>query len=124
VALAVLLALAVLAGCGGGDDAGEGAGVAGSPDAPVTEVTIVSEGLDYSVEHVYVPAGVEVTITYDNRDRRQAHNIHLLVEGEDLRTPLRQGPAVDELVFTIDEPGTYTFVCDLHPTMRGRVEVV
>ena len=39
------------------------------------------------------------------------------------RTDLRPGPDVQTITYVGLKPGTYTYVCDLHPSMKGTLTV-
>ena len=115
----------VLAACGNdgqeeGDDPLEEK--SGSRE-PITSFTIVAEDMEWDLERVIVPAGAEVTATIENRDQDMPHNLHVKSPG-DPKTELESGPVTQTLRFTIDEPGSYTFVCDIHPNMTGTIEAV
>lgn len=118
--LPVVLAAAIsLAACtGGGDDA-----------AAATSGEAVVEIIDF----VYTPETIEVatgtTVTWINRDGF-AHTVtegaqagtEALFDGELGQTDSFEG-ADTEFSHRFDEPGTYTYVCTLHPSMQGTVEV-
>ena len=117
--LLVVLALAGLAtACGGDDDVAEG------PADPVTELTITSPDTSFDIEHFKVPAGEEITITYANEDDGISHNWNLKgVDGA--KTELERGSNEQTVSFTIDDPGEYEYVCDVHPVqMKGTVDAV
>lgn len=115
--LVVLLVLPVLAACGGEDEAAPG------PDGPVTSITITSPDLSFDIEAFEVPVGEPVMLTYENEDEGVQHNVHIDTGGADEpTTPLEEGVVTQELTFTLDEPGEYPYLCDLHPVqMRGTV---
>ena len=121
---ALVLALAVLgaAGCGGDDEGGSSA----APDGPVTELTITSTDLTFDIEAFEVPAGEPVTLTYENEHEDVPHNVHIDSGGpEEPTTAVERGPVTQELTFTLDEPGEFPYLCDVHPaTMRGTVTAV
>jgi len=110
------------------DDGGGGGGggrSAGTKDEPVTEFTIVAEGLRFDLDRIVVPAGQEVTATVDNRDTGIGHNFSVALDGDEAETEVKSGPIRQTLRFTIDEPGEHDFVCDPHAaTMKGVVEAV
>lgn len=130
--LALVPVAPALSACGDagpeGEDGGRtpGAGrTEGSAAAPVTEVTIVSVGLDFDVTTIFVPAGKPVTVTYDNRHEGVPHNVHVSGAGLDAKTPVRPGPIMQELVFTAPSAGRFDFICDVHPvTMKGVFQAV
>ena len=97
-----------------------------APAEPVTAITIASPGLFFDIESFKVPVGEQVDLTYDNDDAGVVHNIHIDTGAEEEpQTELVEGPVVQDLSFTIDEEGEYTYLCDVHPAqMRGTVTVV
>lgn len=120
-----LLALALTAcGGGGGDDVSGSGTTVGSAGSPVTEATITSPDLSFDVTTVYVPAGVPVTLTYDNQHTGVPHNLHVTGTGVDEMTPIRPGPDVSTITVTFPEPGEYGYVCDVHSSMTGTVIAV
>lgn len=113
-----------VAACGGdGGNRDEPAGDALDLDRAVTEFTIVAKNIDWDRQRVVVPAGEEITATIENRDRGILHNLHVKSPG-DPKTDLEKGPVTQTLRFTIDEPGSYEFVCDAHLNMTGTVEAI
>jgi plastocyanin len=137
--------LLLVGGCGGNgptsDQSGGGGREAATPsdtgqaepssssgDAsaePATEVTLTARDIAFEPVEIVVPSGEEVTITFRNRDAGMPHLLHVDAGAAgDFSAPQSTGPATQELTFTIDEPGTYSFVCDIHANMRGRLIVV
>jgi plastocyanin len=115
--LVVLTALAALSvACG---DDGDAATVEVPDDA---DLVIVSEDLAFEPTEAEVPAGEPVVIVDENRDS-VAHNVHLTDAPGSPKTPLQGGPSVQAMEVTL-EPGEYTYVCDLHPNMRGTLRAV
>ena len=121
--LAALALLPLLAASCGGDDSGGDAGRAG-PAEPVTELTITSRKTSFDITSFKVPAGEEITVTYDNQHGRVTHNISFEdIEGAE--TPLKRGPATDEVTFTAPAPGEVEYICVVHPSqMKGTMTVV
>lgn len=113
----------LIAACGGGEDGGEPAGDSSDRDRAVTDFTIVAKNIEWDLDRVVVPTGKEVTATIENRDRGIPHNLHVKSPG-DPKTELEKGLVTQTLRFTIDEPGSYAFVCDAHPNMTGRIEAI
>ena len=113
------VAATVLAACG--DDAGAGAG--GAEEEAVSAFTIVAENMQWDLDRIVVRAGEEVTATIENRDEGIPHNLHIESPG-DPKTELEDGLVTQTLVFTIDEPGEYGFVCDAHRNMTGTIVAV
>jgi plastocyanin len=77
------------------------------------------------------PADEKLTLTFDNQDPGQSHNAHFYTaappDGTDLfqsglPTPgpeTQKNPDIDP-----QDPGTYYYQCDVHPTMNGSLVVV
>jgi plastocyanin len=107
VALAGLLALA-LSACSTSDAATDAP--AADPGGP----TVTLEDLTYTPQTLTVPAGA--TVTWVWRDGAIAHD----VKGDDFRSEV-----IAEGTFThrFAQPGTYKYVCTLHPNMTGVIEV-
>jgi len=96
------------------------AGSVGEPDAggPVTSATIVGKNIAFDVDALTVPAGQEVTLTFDNQDTSIPHNLHVQAGAEgDFKTEIVDGPVLQTLTFEIATSGSYTFVCDVHPDL-------
>ena len=107
---------------GTNDATGDSSSTLGSPDAPVTEATIVSPDSTFDVTTVHVPAGEPVVFTYDNRHTGVPHNLHVSGNGIDNKTPVRPGDIVQTLTVTFPGAGRYDYICDVHPeTMQGVV---
>lgn len=83
-----------------------------------------SEG--FNVSRLEAPAGVEVTLTFDNKDTAsgEKHNWRVQTDEGDYFTELNLGPSTDSVTFTVNTPGEYDFFCDTHLTaMRGTLVV-
>jgi plastocyanin len=125
--LAAIL-LAVAAGCSSGGSIGSSATTApGSTCTTVTggKVTIVTRDFDYSPDCLRL-AGSTLSVTYENAEKGVSHNFHLLgatSASGDSATNLRAGPHTETITYVHLEPGTYTWVCDLHPIMKGTLVV-
>jgi plastocyanin len=106
-ALAGLLALA-LSACGAGD--ASTAATAAATDGP----TVAIEDLAFAPETLTVESGE--TVRWVWKDGAIAHD----VTGDDF-----QSEVMSEGTFRhrFEEPGTYDYVCTLHPNMRGTIEV-
>lgn len=122
--LALVVALA--AGCGGGSGSSGGYG---APPATTTGAAgdgatalsgSVGPGFDISMSETTAAAGTH-TLKVD--DQATSHNFHLTGPGGvDVMTDIG---GTGTKTFTVKlEPGTYTFVCDAHPTsMKGTLKV-
>ena len=89
------------------------------------ERTIIGENISFDHELVTASVGEEITLTFDNRDADIPHNLHVQAGPEgDFRTEIAPGPVTQTLVLTINTPGRYPFVCDVHPAqMKGTLVV-
>ena len=117
--------LEAVEGEGGGGEAGGGGG--GEGGGGPGGVTVVAQGTAFDTSTIELPPSAPATITFDNRDAGVPHNIAIytddtlsdeLFEGEIVTGPV----TVDYAVPAID-PGSYYFLCVVHPTMNGSVEV-
>jgi plastocyanin len=115
---ALLTAVAVVvAACGGGESGG-------APVEALTEVTVVGERISFDVTEVRVKAGEEITITFENRDTGIPHNLRIEGPEGPIKTEIANGPVTQTLTLTIDRPGVYRFLCEVHPSsMVGQLIV-
>jgi len=116
--LAALAAAVALVGCGGrdGDDGGKRPAAEGprSGEAPVRIVNF-----EFKPQKVVVKPNTLVTWT--NEDT----NIHDVKDTSPLATPVSPEMTKGETFsITYGQPGTYSYVCGIHPYMTGSVEVV
>jgi len=114
---------AVLAACSGASAApatGDPAPV-GSPSG--NSVTIVAKDIQFATPAVTAKAGSPFTLTFDNQDGAP-HNIAISdasgakVFNGDIVTNQKVDYAVPALV-----AGTYSFICEVHPEMKGTLTV-
>jgi plastocyanin len=95
---------------------GGGGGATGEP----VNVTLVAENTSYDLKSITASAGVQVTITLDNKDAGVLHNVAFYTD-RTASSPIHvgellTGPATEDVVFTAPStPGTYFFRCDVHP---------
>jgi plastocyanin len=102
-------------------------GEAGGP----ADVTIVAQNIAFeggpTAAHD-APAGKPFTIKFTNDDAGIPHNVSIR-QGGPTGTELFKGdifPGVETRVYSVTQPlqaGTYTFICDVHPTMTGTLTV-
>jgi plastocyanin len=123
--VAMLAGGIALAFVAGGDEGEE----PGPPDGGVPVVELVAQDIAFNPTDLTVPAGVPFEIAFDNRDAGQQHNVAIydnpdfsgtaVFEGELVTGPAQTTYLVDPL-----EPGPYSFLCVVHPTMTGQMEAV
>ena len=91
------------------------------------EVTIIGENILFDRDEIVVEGGRQVAITFENRDAGIPHN-WALYESEEASvsrdgllagSPIENGPLTQEIVFEAPAPGSYYFICDVHPNMAG-----
>jgi plastocyanin len=95
---------------------------------PPGGVTVVAQNLAFDTDEIHLVAGGPSTITFDNQDAGQQHNIAIYPSEDELTDPLFKGDIVtgpDSTTYQIPplEPGKYFFHCDVHPEMSGTVVV-
>ena len=84
-------------------------------------MTLVADDLRWDTDCLQAPAG-PLTIEVDNRDDGQNHNVHLPDAPGSPATDLEQGPSRQELDVDL-APGSYEYLCDIHPNMVGTLTV-
>jgi plastocyanin len=94
---------------------------------PALWLTEISTDNAFSQTNLSVPAGADVWLTLQN-DGQALHNWRVLgakhPDGSDIGTKLLTAGQNDTIGFAISQPGTYTFLCDVHPVdMRGTLVV-
>ena len=111
---AVVLALVAILGLGG---CGGGGGGDKDDNADPSSVRIVD--FEFKPKTVTVKPGTKVTWKNDDT------NIHDVKDTSPLATPVSQEMSKgDTFSITYAQPGSYTYVCGIHPYMTGTVEVV
>jgi plastocyanin len=123
-AVAAALAVLTLAACGGsrpaaaGPDPAATAAPAGTPAAAPGAVATTSVDIaNFAFSPAIVTVRTGAAVTWTNRDE-DAHTVGL--NGVAASKPLQTG---DTYEHTFTRPGTYSYICTIHPTMRGVVVV-
>jgi plastocyanin len=111
ILLPLALGVALLAGCSSGQKDSEPPSAA--PAKGVDE--IAAKDLKFSPAVVEVPAGTTVTWKFD--DRGVPHDVK--ADGWSSGKPRKSG----SFSHTFSNPGSYDYVCTIHPKMTGRVVV-
>lgn len=86
------------------------------------ELTIAAEDSEgFTKDRLEAPAGVEVTVTFQNKDvGGEPHNWHLRTDTDNWFTPITEGPDTNSVTFTVGTPGVYDYFCDTHlEAMKG-----
>lgn len=119
--LVAALAAAALLGCGGGTAQG-----LDQPPASLDPASprLSAEGLAFDTDELAVAAAQPFVIVFENRETI-SHNVSIYADQglQDRRFEgvLFGGPATRWYPVPALEAGGYVFVCDLHPTMTGRL---
>ena len=127
--LACLALGLVAAGCGGDDDddGGGGGGGGDNTEEPAggggggTQVSM--KNIQFAPKDLSVKAGETITFT---NDEAVAHDVHKTSgPGPDFASgPTGGMQEGDTFKLTLDKPGTYDYVCDVHaPGMAGTITV-
>jgi plastocyanin len=129
--LGITLGLSVvLAACGASTSSSAGAsdGASGGGTVAVVDgnVDLSAENLEFDATVIEAPAGEEFTITFTNLEA-VPHNVAVDTEegGDEIVTgEVVTGPdATTTITVPALDPGTYYFVCDIHPDMNGTIVV-
>jgi plastocyanin len=112
------IALAVVSG--GEEEPGGGEG-------PGAVVALVAQNIAFDPTTLSVPADQRFTIAFDNRDPATPHNVQIFDNPDHSGTPLFDGEIITGLAqvdYPVEplQPGTYSFVCVVHPNMTGEIE--
>jgi plastocyanin len=123
VGVAVVAVLGMTAAGALGASAGEREFHPHHPDHPVA--SLVAHNVQFSASKLEFPADTDVEIKFDNLDEGTFHNVAFYTSAEPGARPLWAGKPLpggkaDYKVRTPDA-GTYAFVCDFHPTMKGEL---
>ena len=103
----------------------------GGPSAPVDaapftgkEATVAAVNISYQPDEVRLPAGFPLRIVLDNRDAGVPHDIKVFQGDTTIaQSPAVTGPATTEVRFGPLAPGSYPFMCTVHPNMLGTLTV-
>ena len=103
--------------CGGGDDAGGSGAPGGASGQAGTAAAVTAEQFQFRPDEVEVAPGT--TVTWTNEDT-VAHTVQdnggLFPESDDLAKG-------ESFSFTYQTPGSYPYICGIHPYMKGTVTV-
>lgn len=122
--LALVALAAVVAAC-------SGATAAPTTSAPTTSaapdaIKISSKDLKFSTDRIEAPADKPFQIAYDNQEGAP-HNIAIYTDSTAKTKLFGEEPVSGPKQVVYEVPalgaGTYFFHCDVHPDMKGTVEV-
>lgn len=122
--LAVLSLVLIVGGCGGDDD--DAAPEPADSTAPASETVPEEPGAEAAqvdmVDISFAPADVTVsvgtTVVWTNQDGVD----HTTTSNDGVWDSGVLGPG-ESFEFTFEEPGTYTYLCEIHPAMQGTIIV-
>lgn len=114
--LASFMIAAALAACGGGAPPPTPAGT------PAATLRLAASNSVFDTNHLSAPADAPFAIEFDNRDS-VPHNVAIPGGPPGTSGAIFGGPAVRTYVFPPLPVGSYTFHCDVHPQMRGTLDV-
>lgn len=119
IVFAAAAAALLAAGCGDSDDE-PGDDAAAPPSEQPAAIGDAVQIVDFEFEppDLRVDAGTEVTFT--NEDTSP----HTATADDDSFDTGKVNDGGDSASVKLDEPGSYPYFCEFHPTMRGTVEVV
>lgn len=122
LATATVLAMAACGGGGGGggDKAADKDAKPAANHGPLSgEAPVRIGNFEFKPKTVTVKAGTKVTWTNDDS------SIHDIKDTSPLATPISDPLSKgDTFSITYAQPGSYNYVCGIHPYMTGVVEVV
>lgn len=113
------------AGAGGSDSAMPGmtmsgtAGISAAPEAPVGGDTVMIQGFKFAPAALVVKVGT--TVTWTNRDT----DAHTVTSQGGNGGPLASSALStgESYSYTFTKPGTYSYLCTIHPFMTATVTV-
>lgn len=127
----IALLLVVLAGVGRSHAAAAAPVPAACEDSTNGTLNLVAAGIQFSEHCLVVPPGKPVTIVFHNYDRGIPHNVAVYSPQAVLRNtpalyrgPLIKGPATVTYRIAPLPPGTYDFICQVHPNSMHGVLIV
>ena len=107
--VAAVALLLVFAGCGGGSDSSQGEG-------PPAKDTVVIEDIAFKPKELQVEVGA--TVTWRFEDKGISHDVK--AEDESFVSEVMDSGTFEH---TFEEPGSFPYICSLHPAMKGTVVV-
>jgi len=92
---------------------------------PAADLTITAASSAFTTTDVTGPAGRPFTLAFDNQDQGTPHNVHIKKpDGSDaFKGELVTGVATKVYQVPALAAGTYSFACDVHPSMTGTLTI-
>lgn len=113
------------AGTGGTGGTGDSGAASGCTQAENGTIEIATTNFDFDPDCI-TTTGNRLKVTYDNKEDGVKHNIHFKDAKSstgDAKTDLKAGPNVQTVTLVDLKPGTYTYICDIHSSMKGELTV-
>jgi plastocyanin len=122
IAIATVAAAVALFGCGSGAVPAQTPPASGDPAG--ISIRISATQIAFDQAELAVPSNQPFTIVFENRDA-VPHNVSVFAgaTGGERRFEgaVFSGPVTRWYLVPALAPGTYRFVCDVHPSMTGRL---
>ena len=113
--IAVVITAVGLAACGGSDSDTAGSGTNGTDSVP-GRTTVVLKDIAFKPAKLSVSAGE--TVTWKFEDKGIPHNV--VADDKSFKSEIKDSGSFEH---TFDKPGTFSYVCTVHPDMKGTVTV-
>ncbi len=112
---------------GSGAPGGGSGNPAASGAATGTTLSLTAQNIAYDKQTLQAPANTAFTISFNNMDQGVPHNVSIHKDSptgqEIFKGDIITGPAQTSYTIPALAPGTYGFVCSVHPNMTGTLTV-
>ena len=98
----------------------------GGSGASGDTIQLSAQGIEFSTKQLQAPAGKAFSIKFDNNDSGISHNVDILDASNNSIFKGAVFPGVASQTYQVAalKAGTYSFICDVHPTiMTGTLTV-
>ncbi len=100
---------------------------AASGAATGTTLSLTAQNITFDKQSLQAPANTAFTISFSNQDQGIPHNVSIHKDSatgqEIFKGDIITGPAQASYTIPALAPGTYAFVCSVHPNMTGTLTV-